>query len=169
MRRPLQGYQAHNKDDVINQVRAIFDTVRSIGVSYVNSTVNFGQIGIGQRVRLPRTSLQQKAANCIDGAVLFASLFENIGLEPVIVLIPNHAFVGVRLAPGGKDILFIETTLVGRHPSQSIITLEHTFDAAVWEGSMKFNMASRSSQNNPNVLHIIDIKSARSAGIYPLL
>ena len=160
--RSLSGYQSK---DVIPQVKAIFNAVRHYRVSYVSSTMSFGKIGFTQRVRLPRESILEKSANCIDGAVLFASLFENIGLEPVIVLIPGHAFVGVRLAPGSKETLFIETTMVGRSSLNSILTLTTTFDAAVKEGNDEFNKAM---QTNPNSVRIVDIIKAREAGIYPL-
>jgi len=160
--RSLSGYQ---NPDVISQVKAIFNAVRNAKVSYVNSSVNFGTVGLTQRVRLPQESILQKSANCIDGAVLFASLFENIGLEPLIVLIPDHAFVGVRLAPGSSKTLFIETTLIGRRVLTSILTLESTFDAAVREGNAKYNNAITT---NPSSVHIIDVKKARENGIYPL-
>ncbi len=160
--RSLFGYQS---DDVVPQVKAIFNAVRNYGVSYVSSTMSFGKIGFTQRVRLPRESILDKSANCIDGAVLFASLFENIGFEPVIVLIPGHAFVGVRLAPNSRETLFIETTMVGRSSLTSILTLTKTFDAAVKEGNDEFNKAM---QTNPNSVRIVDIKKARENGIYPL-
>lgn len=160
--RSLSGYQS---EDVVPQVKAIFNAVRHYRVSYVSSTMSFGKIGFTQRVRLPRESILEKSANCIDGAVLFASLFENIGLEPIIVLIPGHAFVGVRLAPNSQETLFIETTLVGRSSLNSILSLTTTFDAAVKKGGDEFNKAM---QANPNSVRIVDIKDAREIGIYPL-
>lgn len=166
--RELSGYQ---NPEIFTQVRAIFNAVRDIKVSYVSSVLSFGKIGFTQRIRIPRESIIQKSANCIDGAVLFASLFENIGLEPVIVLIPSHAFVGVRIKPNSREILFIETTLVGRSGFKSImeslnsLSISTTFDAAVKEGNEKFNSALKKF---PKELRIIDIKEARKKGIYPL-
>lgn len=164
--RNLSGYL---QPDVSEQIRAIFNAVRDIGVSYVNSSMSFGQIGFTQRVRLPKESINQRAANCIDGAVLFASLFENIGLEPLIITIPGHAFVGVRFAPGAKETLFIETTLVGREVSESIFSGETTFDAAVKTGNEEYIKAANEVSYKPDALHVIDIKKSREMGIYPLL
>ena len=163
--RSLSGYLGSN---VQEQVRAIFNAVRDIGVSYVNSTVSFGQVGFTQRIRLPNESISQKAANCIDGAVLLASLFENIGLEPLIIIVPGHAFIGVKLSLGSKETLFIETTLLGREIVESILTGETTFDAAVRAANEKYIRASYESQYKPDALHIVDIKKAREIGIYPL-
>ena len=93
------------------------------------------------------------------------ALFENIGLEPVIVLIPGHAFVGVRTAPGSNEIWFIETTLVGRNILNSILTFQTTFQAALEAGTKRFNEAIQQDRKS---VYIIDIKKARSEGIYPL-
>lgn len=158
----LAGYRS---SDLVSEIREIFNAVRNSKVAYVNSTMSFGKIGFTQRVRLPKESITLRSANCIDGAVLFASLFENIGLEPVIVLIPGHAFVGVRTSPNSQQIWFIETTLVGRSVWASILSLKNTFNAAVEEGSREF---TNSMQTNPESVHIIDIKNARRKGIYPL-
>ena len=160
--RSLAGYRS---SDLVAEIRAIFNAVRNSKVSYVDSHMSFGQVGFTQRVKLPRESIDRKSANCIDGAVLFASLFENIGLEPLIILIPGHAFVGVRLAPNSRETLFIETTMLGRNIMESILTLTKTFDAAVKKGNEVYTNAM---QNNPNEVRIIDIKNARAMGIYPL-
>lgn len=160
--RSLAGYQS---SDLMAEIRAIFNAVRNSKVSYVNSRMSFGKVGFTQRVRLPRESINQKSANCIDGAVLFASLFENIGLEPLIILIPGHAIIGVRLASNSRETLFIETTMVGRNMMESILTLTKTFDAAVKKGLEVYNNAM---QENPNEVRIIDIKHARGMDIYPL-
>lgn len=160
--RSLSGYQ---NPDVVSQAKAIFNAVRNAKVSYVNSSMSFGTVGFTQRVRLPQESVLQKSANCIDGAVLFASLFENIGLEPLIVLTPGHAFIGVRLAPNSRETLFIETTLIGRRVMESILTLQSTFDAAVSEANAEYNNAITT---DPSSVHIIDIKKERENGIYPL-
>lgn len=160
--RSLSGYQ---NPDVISQVKAIFNAVRNAKVSYVSSIMSFGTIGFTQRVRLPQESILQKSANCIDGAVLLASLFENIGLEPLIVLVPEHAFVGVRLSPNSNETIFIETVLIGRPILQSILTLETAFESAVKEGTNRYNIEM---QKNPAQVQIIDIKKERENGIYPL-
>ncbi len=83
----------------------------------------------------------------------------------MIILNPSHAFVGVRLLPGSKETLFIETTMVGRSVLESIGTLTNTFDAAVKRGYEKY---SQVLSNNPSELRIVDVKRAREMGIYPL-
>lgn len=93
---------------------AIFTELRSRGVIYRNISSSYFE-GY-QPISLPRDSVAMRAANCIDGALLFASILENIGFEPVLHLVPGHAYVGVRSAPrssGTGVTWFIETTMVG--------------------------------------------------------
>lgn len=72
--------------------------------------------GFAQRTRLPAEVLQSKNAQCLEGTILFATLLEAIGLQPYIVRVPGHAFVGWRLnaRDGAKpgDMAFVETTMV---------------------------------------------------------
>jgi hypothetical protein len=72
--------------------------------------------GFAQRTRLPAEVLQSKNAQCLEGTILFATLLEAIGLEPIIVRVPGHAFVGWKpnQRDGAKpgDIAFVETTMV---------------------------------------------------------
>ncbi len=149
--RSLSGYQRQ----VMPQVKAIYNAVREdVKVSYVNSPVTFGQLRQAQRVRLPKQSISQRAANCIDGAVLFASLFENIGLEPLIFITPEHAFVGVRDAPGSNKLIFIETTVIGQIGF-------FNFENATKAGWERF-------KREQNRIRIIDIKKQREEGVYPM-
>jgi hypothetical protein len=66
-----------------------------------------------QRVLHPQDALAHKTANCIDGTVLFASLLLRAGLQPVIVLVPGHAFLGWRTWSDAQEYEFLETTKLG--------------------------------------------------------
>ena len=64
-------------------------------------------------VRLPRESLEQKEANCIDGTVLFASLLEAISMSPALVMVPGHAFLAWETWRGNGHWRYLETTMIG--------------------------------------------------------
>ena len=112
----LIGYQI-NAGQVESQVKALYDALQTeAAIKYVNSLITFTpEAGLSnQRVRLPRESLKDKEANCIDGTVLFASLLEAVSLSPGIVLVPGHAFVAWetwRESP--SQWKFLETTMIG--------------------------------------------------------
>ncbi|TAK24310.1 MAG: hypothetical protein EPO40_24270 [Myxococcaceae bacterium] len=101
-------------DVVWDALAAIFNELRSRGVIYRNISSSYFE-GY-QPISLPRDSVTMRAANCIDGALLFASILENIGFEPVLHLVPGHAYVGVNSAPQSSGVgvtWFIETTMLG--------------------------------------------------------
>jgi hypothetical protein len=67
-------------------------------------------------VCLPRESLADREANCIDGTVLVASLLEAMSMSPAIVIVPGHAFVGWETSPGSGEWRHLETTMIGTAP-----------------------------------------------------
>lgn len=114
---PSVGTLARSAKIVRAQAQAIFAALKQkAGVVYVNSPLNLGkqQGQITQRVRLPSESLTAGgSANCIDGTVLFASLLELVSIQPLIVVVPGHAFLGWRIWRDADQYEFLETTLIG--------------------------------------------------------
>ncbi len=156
--RRLPGYEewkntAGQTNSTYLQAKAIYQALQQMGVSYVKSSLTFGNnTDISERVRVPRETLRRSSANCIDGAVLYAAAFENLGMQPAIILVPGHAYVGVRESEHSQDYLYIETSLTGRS----------TFENSVLS-------ASRGVGKVPadKVLRI-GIEQARAQGIYPM-
>jgi hypothetical protein len=101
---------------------------------------------------MPRVSLHLSSANCIDAAVLYASLFENLGMDSTVTIVPGHAYVGVRTGSGSSRFLFIDAALTGRS----------TFEAAV--SSAEAGLSKR----DPGSVTKVIIEDARAAGIYPM-
>jgi hypothetical protein len=159
--RRMPGYESWKSTDeqartTAAEARAIYRALQQKGVSYVKSSATFGNsanAAVSERIRMPFESLRDGAANCIDGAVMFASLFENLGMDPVIVLVPGHAYVGVRIAENSDKYYYIETALVGRN--------------ATFESAVKAANEGLSKWAADKVMRI-QIDDARRAGIYPM-
>ena len=138
---------------VRSEARAVFEAMRNIGISYVDSIFTFGNFTAdAQRVRLPRETLALSSANCIDVSVAFASAIENLGMDPVIVIVPGHAFTGVRLAPDSQEILYLDLTVLPRG----------SFERARERAEYWLKKAP------PDQVLVIDVAAARALGIYPL-
>ncbi|MCE9571589.1 MAG: hypothetical protein K8W52_00385 [Deltaproteobacteria bacterium] len=104
------------QDATTPQIKALFDALKARGVSYVMDPDVTSTAHFVQRTRLPGEVLASTNAQCLEGTLLFATLMEAIGIKPIIVLVPGHAFVGWHTvaADGTKgDPLFVETTMVG--------------------------------------------------------
>lgn len=117
----LIGYQGppDGRDErVASQVQAVFEALKAKAeITYVNSVVSFSpeEGAASQRVRLPRESLADHQANCIDGTVLVASLLESISMSPAIVVVPGHAFVAWETWRRSDEWRYLETTMIGSH------------------------------------------------------
>jgi|ERR1017187_2330251 hypothetical protein len=108
----LSGYQ-EPRSGVPEQVKALFLSLKqNSGMRYVNSTVAYSleSSTVVQRVRLPRESLADKVANCLDGAVLFASLLEAASFNPGIAIVPGHALVAWETWGFSDEWSCLETT-----------------------------------------------------------
>jgi len=112
--RRIVGYQI-GPEGVEDQVKAIFQAVKSEGIVYVNSVLSLGATKgeYMQRVRLPRESIVTRSANCVDGTVLMASVLEAASLNPGIVLVPGHALLAWETEDGGGQWDYLETTMIG--------------------------------------------------------
>lgn len=115
-RREIVGYNV-GPEGVKEQVKAIFNALKAEDIVYIHSVLSFGATRgeYMQRVRLPRESIENKSANCIDGTVLMASVLEAASLNPGIVLVPGHALVAWETQDGNGQWEYLETTMIGSH------------------------------------------------------
>ena len=171
----MVGYQggsdlASKRAVTRSQANAFFNVLkRQTKLLYTNSPLNFGKLPgeITQRVRFPATSLSSSTAqaNCIDGSVLFASLLECIGIQPVLVVVRGHAFVGWRVWRDIQEYDFLESTMIG----------SSTFKEALDYGNREYSDAVKGGLDRNPLFHpsgflkLIDIASCRSRGIDPLM
>jgi hypothetical protein len=152
----LCGYQ-RGPDAVGPQVAALYQALREAGVVYVNSVIDYGS-GSGQttqRTRLPREALALKSANCIDGAVLFASLLEGASLSAALLLVPGHALAGWEAGDSSGDWQFLETTMVGTHD----------FEAACRSGQRQYEQAR---DYHPESRRLHPLADLRARDIWPM-
>ena len=168
----FDAYQSLNLDRVKKQMGAIFEAITSLGIVYCSPPASFENEC--QRIRMCDTIFSQKIAACADMAILFASCIESIGLNPLLIVINGHAFVGAwliddsfadsvnddvsllkkRIAIGINEISLVEATCMNAGQIQS-------FDEAI-------NSANYKLVKEEDFILFIDIKRARLSGIKPL-
>jgi len=73
-------------------------------------------------------------------------------MNPVIVIVPGHAFTGVRLGPNSNDVLYLDLTVL---PKGSFAQAEAR--AKQWL-----------KKTPPEKVITVNIAAARALGIYPL-
>jgi hypothetical protein len=171
--RQFVGYQgastlAQGADIVRAQARAIFTALKEdVDLTYINSPLNLGkqQGQITQRVRLSSESLAAGgSANCIDGTVLFASLLELASIDPFIVIVPGHAFLGWRIWRGIDRYEFLETTMISSADfAAAQQTAQDQYDEALLKGYF-----SRGLFGPGSFARLVDVALCHAREIYPL-
>lgn len=159
-------------DQVDAQVMALFHSLQTFGVKYVNSNLNFGLpkgTGYSTRVRLPRESLEQRSANCMDATLLLASLLEGVSLNPAIVLLPGHAMLGWERSTCSENKLPQHDWSNWRVLEATSISLPVTFEQACAEGHRRF--MQHYVQGEPyesQKVKVWSLRDLRSRGVWPL-
>ena len=144
------------REDVVRDLlTSLFSALRGLGITYSSITNTY--FDGWQHVRRVSESIQALSANCIDGALVFASAAELLGVEPVLIYRSSHAYVGIRSAPGSPIIWPIETTMVG------------DMAATPWDAYL-YAMTNRSKEITTDpVYQEVDVATMRKAGVTPLV
>jgi len=178
------GYQG-NAQSVYRQMFAVWNVLQRQGIKYSDiTTPSVGSSAVlSQHIRSITDSITNTQANCVDGSVLFASIYRKIGLRPVLILIPGHCYIGVRLTPQTSQVYIIETTRIGavdlkklglERGLQAVLSgrqnnlSQTSFDNACMIGLKEFNTAIPHLQAHETGYYLIGIEQARSMGIQPL-
>lgn len=182
------GYQDEDSDAVLKQVYAIWHVLQSRGIRYssITRTANEHANVMSQHVRFIDESLAMTQANCVDGSVLIASVLRKIDIAPVLVLVPGHMFLGFALDEEGKEMAYLETTMLGdvtpergkkaakvqQRSAAFGVDVEaslESFEAALEEGQSQVDEAGDAFEDEDNAdYQFIDIQAAREYGVMPI-
>lgn len=150
--RDVQWTRSVTREDVARDaLRSIFEELQSRGIDYASVTSSY--FTGAQHIKRPSEVLTTLSANCIDGSLLFASVLELIGMQPVVITKTGHAYVGVRSAPGSTVAWPIETTMVATN------TFSDAYQAAM-------NNLAQDQVSDP-LFHIVDVTTLRAQKLTP--
>jgi hypothetical protein len=150
----IYGYQG-GAEGVLPQLRALYQVINDVyQIRYVSTPVSLAQTDQTwvQRIRLPAETIAQQAGNCIETAALYASAIEAMDMNPLLVLVPGHAFVACETSPGSHQYVFVETTVLGEGL---------TFDDALAAGQENWQKYQAQTM-------LIDVRHWRTKGIKPM-
>ncbi len=86
---------------------------RDFKYSSISNTSLSSNVVFAQRIRTFNEALASSQINCVDGSALFASLLKAVNIDPVLVRVPGHMFVGYYTDKTQKKVQFLETTMIG--------------------------------------------------------
>ncbi|MCR5424184.1 MAG: hypothetical protein K6E93_05405 [Bacteroidales bacterium] len=108
----FSGYQKGSQH-VVDQVAAIWYYALDRGITYssISCTSNPSSRATTQHIRFFDEVYNSRQANCIDACVFFASIMRKIGLKPVVLVEPCHAYLGYYTDKNKRHLSLLETTI----------------------------------------------------------
>ncbi|MBO9592822.1 MAG: DUF3320 domain-containing protein [Niabella sp.] len=172
LRTAFEGYQSNDPERVLQIMSAIYSALQSEGIVY--SSLPPGYEETGQRLRLLNTIQQEKFGNCIDLSLLFAACLEAVGLNPILILVREHAFIGCWLQDDKfSEVINDDKTAITKRLSKGIREMAAVEATSVCKGNnIKFSDALNAGEaqlvQKEDFLLSVDIKRARTLRIRPL-
>lgn len=106
----ITAYESGDVQQVADQVAAVFKALQARGLRVDALPADY--FFEARAVQLPGDVLRSNRGTAMEGVVLFAAVFEAMGLIPIISFGESHALVGVRQAPNSDRAWMVETTRV---------------------------------------------------------
>jgi hypothetical protein len=156
----LYGYNngSATAAEVTEQVDAIFDTLQfDYHVHYVDENIPYPPSG-REQIQLPKDMLAANPPSgmCVETTVLMASALRRIGLRPYIIIVPQHAFLGVAMsASASGPQAYWETSDLDNGVSG---------DSAALYGDTEYNQYEGKGQ----ILRVIDVAQLQQQGYGPI-
>lgn len=165
----LEGYQSGSRARVLELTGAVYGAICDRDLRYAVPPASFERSG--QKVRLPSDVLSSGLATCLDTTLLFAGCLEQAGLHPVLVLLREHAFVGVWLDDTSYPDVASDSRsgLVNRIDLDRIAVFETTVVTAEHPPTFaEARRAARSRLEGDEFLFVVDVHAARQARVRPV-
>ena len=170
--RSADGYQSNTREKPYLMAAALWNVIFSQRIAYVTPPQDFAREG--QRIRLAADISASKIGACLDTSLLFASCIEAMGLNPVIALGRDHAYVGVWLIDERLPVLTNDDPmdLRKRVDARDLILFESTLvtndNPVTFEQAKAHARDLISEDKEDEFVFVIDIKQARARKIKPL-
>ena len=163
--------------DILKKLEALWYTVASYGINYAHPAQGERnlELGVHQKIRTPSQIISGGCATCLDSTMLMAAVLAQADYNPIVILIPGHAFIGVMLAKEKLNAPVIDSISNLRNllELKKLIVLETTLLTKNSKNSIAdFNTAQAEAESNlysaPGLVGAFDIKQIWGLGITPL-
>lgn len=169
---------------VEHTISAIYDALTARQISYSEPPPGWDYALDGQRIRDHGSVACRGLGTCLDTTVLMAAVAEHVGLEPVLVLVSGHIFMGYWLRDPRKG-----ESGQAWYPGRPVVSDPDVISRLVEAGFLgliettSFTVGNRASHKDARLearlgrlpkgfadgpVELIDIAAARLAGVSPL-
>lgn len=165
------GYQTHDPEVVMRELDSLYLALKEENVHLISSTASFDLMF--QNIRMPRDTLSGNMGTCLDFALLYASICESVGLNPLLIVMNGRAFCAVWLDDYHYPNAISDNLTVLTNDCSSTNRRMVLVDPACAASGSDINFASSLNQAQSEIasmpfLWVLDIKSARLDYILPL-
>lgn len=160
----LKGEQAvvtNKEEDGVRNMLGIYEATRLAHMVYSGTSGVPEKIGdaqtITQSIRLPREVVTGKTGLCIELSLLYASIMMNMGMDPIVYLVPGHAYPGFRM---NNNYYAIESTGIGGEGIGGIASAQD----ALQSGMKSLNTFMQQAQMGDPAYMVLDVREAIKTG-----
>ncbi|MFG0259729.1 MAG: DUF4011 domain-containing protein, partial [Phycisphaerales bacterium JB041] len=164
----IDGYQSASRTRAVRLAEVCFAALAGHDLGYINPPASFERAG--QRVRLADRVVRERLGTCLDLSLVLAGLWEQAGLNPLILLFDDHALPAfwthdehfaepatdeparLRKGFGLGELVVVESTVLTHRGG--------TFAGAVESATRRLETAES--------VCAVDIRTARRIGVRPL-
>ena len=166
----FEGSRTEKKVD--SQMRAIWFYVLNRGMAYssITCTSNGSKKANSQYIRFFDDVYNNRQANCIDACVFFSSIMRKVGMYPIIIVEPCHAYLGYYTDKNKKKMALLETTITGwvnlpeldNHYDETTGLLEDNY----YQKIVKYLNDKEKKKYEEGGMSLMDIKKAVSDNLF---
>ncbi|PIE25582.1 MAG: hypothetical protein CSA62_00820 [Planctomycetota bacterium] len=166
----LSGYQQRDPARLRATLKAGYLALQSLGLGYTQAPADFAEEG--QKLCFPRDLIETGQGTCLDLSLLASGLFEAMGLQPIVILVEGHAFVGLWCIPERfAECVVLDPMRLRKRVDLGDICLMESSAITRGEG-LSFEEAERRArayiEDEESFRAAIDIAEARRQGFQPL-
>ena len=144
------GYE--DESSVLAAVNAMWNALIQRKIKYnLPPKDSYRTEGVGQRIRIPSIIQQEQCSTCLDSTLLIASILIRLGLNPLLFITKDHAFVGVWMEDRRLDAptMPMVGTIRNYVRQRDILPIEATImtpsEDSEDEGNLPLDMAASSA------------------------
>lgn len=116
---------------------------------------------LSQHNRLPREVITGNTGLCLELSLLYASVLSNAGLDPIIFLVPGHAYPGFKL---NGQFYALEATGIGGEGLGGSMSVEQAFE----KGMKQLEEFMQYAQQGDPRYTLVDIHAVNLDGATPM-
>lgn len=165
----FDGYQTKVRERAVHIAEACYRALHGLDLGYVEPPASFEQTG--QRVRLVDRVLREKMGCCLDFSLLLASIWEQAGLNSLILIVEGHALPALWTHSSSLSDPAMDDPAQVRNLIKlgEIVPVESTLLASKGTSfADAIAVAERKLLDPGNYFCAVDVKCARKRGVKPL-